>query len=245
MSAGETDNVLYLLVAALIGGAEMRYAMFRLSRKMKEHSMRIAALEDGRKPPRIGEGSSGARETVARFHRLPVLILAFLLLSSGCTQADIDRAQQLSDAADAKLAAAQQAADVAKSFADASNNEKAKAAVDAANSALAIARDAADAGHKAVAAAKTSQAAGATTFNVLLAGAAALVPALAGLLGAVNLAVRNAQALRQTVAGIDNAKKALPPEAVATLHSELAKAQDESTKTKVDAAQSANAASGA
>jgi hypothetical protein len=223
-----------MLIAALIGGAELRYAVHRVSKRLKDMERRVSSLEtpkaDSWKYPTVGPRKIG------------LMILACLLFVGGCTQADIERAQQLADSADAKLVAAKQAVDAAESLATATNSEKALAAVAAANAALAVAVESADAGHKAVASAKQSQAAGATTFNVLLAAATALIPAVGGILASVNSAVKSAQALRQTVAGIDNAKRSLSPEAVALLHSELAKAQDESTKDRVDAAQAANGA---
>lgn len=224
-----------MLIAALIGGVELRIAVHRMAKRLHAMERRLSAVEtpkaDSWKYPTVGARGAGL-----------MIVLAMLLGMGGCTEADIARAQQLADSADAKLAMAQQAVAAAQTLATETKSEKAQAAVTAANAALAVAVESADAGHKAVAAAKTSQAAGATTFNVLLAGAAALIPALGGILAAVNSAVQSGKALRQTVAGVDEAKKSMTPEAVALLHAELAKAQDESTKTRVDAAQAANGA---
>lgn len=257
------------LAVLIAGGTEMRLALRKYSRRARRLESRVLALEIGRTLPDdiTGETTPLMVPAIsipphARRHHHPMglwlLLIAGLLLAGGCTQAQIDRAQLLADASDAKLVAAAQAEDAARAtlataqqLADASNSDKAKAAVAAANAALdvatattAVAKSAAAAGHQAVDAATAAQAAGSSTFNVLVAAAAALVPTVGGLVAAIAAAVKAGQAFRQTVAGVDNAKKSMPPEAVAALHIELAKAQDESTKVAVDKAQAAGAAKG-
>lgn len=259
------SDALIMLAGIMVGGAELRYAVHKIGRRVREHHVRIAALEDSRRPPSIGADPFGdtpaMQHPVQRFHRLGLVALVvgvFLFGLTGCTQADIDRAEAVSAAADAKLSAADQALAVANQALDEARElaakvgsdqarqlvAKAQQAVDLASASDDAAKVAAKAGRDAVEGAKAAQAAGASTFNVLLAAATALIPAAGGLIASINSAVQAGRALRQTVAGVDAAKAKLPPDAVDTLHAELAKAQDASTKRAVDQVQAAAAAKG-
>lgn len=179
-------------------------------------------------------------------------LAAFCLLLGGCTQAQIDRAQAIDDAAhqrqaqaDAALAAAQEALTTAKALAAQVGADKASAALQKAQAALDAAGAFSDATKAAVttadaglAAAKSSQAAGESTLNVLLAFLSGVVPTAGVAATAIVRAIQNGRAFAQTVRGIDAAKtsmgQALFDQHVAPA---LNTAQDPAVKAKVDALQ--------
>lgn len=143
-----------------------------------------------------------------------ILPLAAVLVLAGCTQAQIDRAAKLSAEADDRLAQVDQAIAQARSARDG-------------------AKVASDGAHAALEAAKSSQAAGGAGLDMLLAVLGTFVP-LAGVAGvAVRKAITVSAGLRQTIAGIEEAKKAMTPEQVASLHGSLAEAQDDHVKATV------------
>jgi hypothetical protein len=181
--------------------------------------------------------------------RPTIFLLAALavMLLTGCNEAQIERAEQAVAMADVRVSQADQAMAVAKQALasaeelsqklDASIGAKviadAKAAVATAESASAAAHVASDVAHKAVDAAKAAQAAGGSSVDVLLAVIGTAVPSLGALLAALRKLWDTASALRQTVAGVEAAKTKLAPDAIATLHGELASAQDEKAKQAV------------
>lgn len=180
-----------------------------------------------------------------------VLLVCFSL--GGCTQAQIDRAQAIDDSAhvrqqqaDAALAAAQIALKAAQDLAATIGSAKAADALTKAQDALNLAGDFSSATKAAVAsadaglaAAKTSQAAGASTLDVLLAALTAFVPTAGVAATAIAKAIQNGRAFAQTVKGIDAAKASMG-DALFTQHvaPALSSAQDASVKAQVNAVQS-------
>lgn len=184
--------------------------------------------------------ASGRRRVFASF-------IATALLLCSCTQAQVDRAAQISAAADARLAQAdaaialaQQAVDQGKKLADQLGSAEAQSIIAQARQGLAAASAARDVAklaskgaHAALEAAKTAQAAGGSTIDVLIAVVGAFVPA-AGVAGtAIRSAMKSAQALRQTVAGIEKSKLAMTQDQIENLHSALSESQDAHVKATV------------
>lgn len=176
---------------------------------------------------------------------LPGIVL--VLLTAGCTQAQVDRAAAISAQADVRLAQAdraialaQQAVDQGKILADQLGDVRAQQIVAQAQAGLAaataardVAKGASDASHAALEAAKASQQAGGSSVDVLLAALTAFLPTAGVAVGAIRQAIKSAQAFRQTVAGIEDAKKLMTSDQIASLHGSLAEAQDDHVKATV------------
>lgn len=173
--------------------------------------------------------------------------LTALLFVGGCTQEQIDRAAQISAAADARLVQADQALELAqraveqgKVLAEQIGSVRAQQVIGQAEQALAaagaareVAKVAADGAHGALDAAKAAQAAGGSTIDVIIAIATTTAPALGGLLMALRKLWAVGRDFRQTVAGVEKAKETLPADAVAKLHAALAETQDAGAKQRV------------
>lgn len=174
-------------------------------------------------------------------------VVALAILLTGCTDAQIHRAEEVSAAVDIRLAQAEHAEQVAKEtlaaaqqLAEASNSDKAKAAVAAAQAAVelagsttALAKSAAGEAHTAVDAAKAAQAAGGSTLDVLIAIVTTLFPAAGATLVALRKMWASSASLRQVVAGVEKAKQAMPSDQVEKLHQALAITTDDRTKLQV------------
>ncbi len=173
---------------------------------------------------------------------LPALVL--VLLTSGCTQQQVDRAAAATAEADAKLAqvdqaiaAAQQAVADGKVLADSIGNVKAQQIVAQAQAGLAAATAARqgiqvadDAAHAALTAAKAS---GGSLFSIVAAVVGTLVPAMGVILPLVGQVAKWRQSFTQTVAGIETAKGSMTPDQIESLHGALAEAQDDHVKAAV------------
>lgn len=181
-------------------------------------------------------------------------IMAVLTFSlTGCSQASVDRAQAGVDQAKEILAKAEaaearvaEAVATAREIAAAIGDERAKELVAKADAALAMAKSGTEAAKIVVAtadtglaAAKASQAAGGSTFDMLLAAAGALIPGAGAAALAIRNAIKSGRALRQTVAGVEEARKVLgESDWECKVAPALAAAQDESVKaliTKIQA----------
>ncbi len=179
-----------------------------------------------------------------------ILLTAAIILAmlSGCTAAQVDRAEQAVAQAKEILAKAEiaeghaaQAVAMAKQLAEQIGSEKAKDVIAKAEAAMAVVADSVAAAKLAVtaaestaAAAKASQAAGGNTVDLLIAGLTVLVPSLGGIALAVRKAISNGKALKQTIRGVDKVREVVGEAKWATeIAPHLEAAQDESVKTLV------------
>lgn len=176
-----------------------------------------------------------------------IAVVALALLLTGCTDAQIQRAEAASAAVDLRLAQAEHAEQVAQDtlaaaeqLAEASNSDKAlaavaaaQAAVEVASSTTALAKSAAGDARTAVQAAKDAQAAGGSTLDVLIAVVTTLFPAAGVTLTALRRMWASSASLRQVVAGVEKAKAAMPSDQVDKLHQALAITTDDRTKLQV------------
>lgn len=228
------------LGVALAIVAEMRWAIARLDR-------RVASLED----TKADKPASRKSHTIARVGLW--FVACALLLTAGCTQEQIARAEAAADRAEAVLqqagalvavaqsavaaaqdAAAHQAPGAADALAKAQASlEVAQAAIPGLQATAGAARDAAEA-------AKAASAAGSSWWQTAAAIVAALVPAAGAVAVSIQRTVAATRALRQTVTGLDDARLQMGEvEWKATVAPSLAAAQDHSVKTTVRRIQAA------
>lgn len=172
--------------------------------------------------------------------------VAALLLSS-CTDEQIARAEAVSAAAQARVDQAAHAVELAQAAVDKADalardlgSVKAEQVVGQAREALQVAvaakdlaKSTADVASAAVASAKAAQAAGGSTFDILIAVAGTAVPMAVPLLAALKALWNNRSALRQIVAGVEKAKQSMPSDQVDKLHQALAITTDDRTKQQV------------
>ncbi len=199
-----------------------------------------------------------------KWPRFPALLLAvfLLLMLSGCTQAQVDRAEQAvaqakeylarAEAAEAMAKQAQEVAAKAvlasRALADQLGNDAAKEVVSKAEAALAqstdaltkidegvqIARVAAENAQKVADAAKASQAAGGSTVDVLIAIVGVFVPAAGVAAMAIKRQMAASHALQQTVAGVSNVRASMSEaDWKAKIAPILSAAQDESVQNLI------------
>ncbi len=176
--------------------------------------------------------------------RFILLAIVCAVLTCSCTQAQVDRAAQISAAADAKLdqatkavALAQQAVDQGKVLAEQTGNlqaqqivAQAQAGLAAAQGALQVVKVADDTAHAALAAAQNS---GGSLFAIAVSIVGTLVPAMGVILPLVAQVAKWRQSFTQTVAGIETAKATMSPDQITALHGALAEAQDDHVKAAV------------
>jgi hypothetical protein len=220
--------------------AEMRWAIARLDR-------RVANLED----TKADKPASRKGHAIARVGLW--FVAAGLLLTAGCTQEQIARAEAAADRAEVVLkqagalvavaqsavAAAQEAAaHQAPGAADAL--AKAQASLDMAQAAIPGLQATAAGARAAAEAAQAASAAGSSWWNTAAAIIAALVPAAGAVVVSVQRTVAVSRALRQTVAGLDDARAQLGEDQwKAAVAPYLAAAQDDSVKSTVRRIQAA------
>lgn len=166
-----------------------------------------------------------------KLHLIAVITVAVFL--SGCTDAQINRAEAIADRASAEVARVQVIVDEATKLADALGIEKAQPIIDQANDALVAAKATAKAAQDTADAAKAAHDAGGSTISTLFAGLLVLVTGVSAATPAIIKAVNTARALRQTVAGIEKAKESMNEADVVLLHNKLRESMDESSKTLV------------
>jgi len=187
-------------------------------------------------------------EVTAGWAILLLLCVAFAATFSGCTQAQVDRADQSVAQAQAILARAEimeekarQAVEMARTLADEIGSERAQAIVDKAESAMAAVEHGVDVAKAAVAvaeiaanAAKASQAAGGSTLDVITAILSTAIPAAGGLFVAIRKLASTRKTLTQTVQGVDRIRAKVPMEFWdGTMAPALASAHDESSKALI------------
>lgn len=177
-----------------------------------------------------------------------LLPLLALILLSGCTQAQVDRAEasvkqsrELLQRAEAAESRAKEAVAMARKLADTINNDKAKEIVEKAEAAMATvsdsvatARGIVEKSETTLAAVKNAHAAGGSTLDVLLAGISVFVPTAGAALIAIRKAMTNGRALRQTVTGLDDVRKVIgDTQWDASVAPALESSQDAATKVAI------------
>lgn len=173
-------------------------------------------------------------------------LLAFAF--TGCTQAQVDRAEaavvtakDILAKAEQAQATALQAVEMARKIADEIGSEKAKEVIAKADEALAkaaagveVAKGAVAGAENAAAAAKTAQVAGGSTIDVLLAAVGAFLPGAGAALLAFRKAATTGRALRQTVEGVESVREAIGEADWKTKAAPaLSSSQDEAVKTLI------------
>ncbi len=161
---------------------------------------------------------------------LPAIVL---MLLTSCTDQQIARAEAQVAEAERAIALAQAAVDQGEKLAAQLGNVQAEQIVTQAKAGLAAATAARDVAQAAVTGAKAAQAAGGSTADVLIAVVSTFCPLAGVALAALRKAGAATRGLRQTVAGVEQAKASLKPEQVDLLHTALAAAQDEHVRTAV------------
>lgn len=185
-----------------------------------------------------------------------LLVAAILLFGlTGCTQEQVERAEQAAitareilTRAEAAEAKAREAVAMARKIADQVGNEQAQAIVTKAENALATVENGVEAARLAVRtteqtaeAAKAAHAAGGSTVDVIAAVVGTAVPSLGALIIALRKLFASNKALTQTVRGVDEGRKQIDPivwkEKLAPI---LAAEQDDAVKAMIDAIQEKN-----
>lgn len=177
-----------------------------------------------------------------------LLALFAVLMLAGCSQEQVDRAekavvtaQEILARAEQAEAAASSAVAIARGLADQIGSEQAKAVVAKAEAALATvsasvetARLSVNVASNAAQSAKSAQAAGGSTIDVLLAILATAVPAVGAFIPVLRKLAATGKALAQTVKGVQVARANIGEEGwKRSVAPALAEAQDEDVKATV------------
>jgi len=216
--------------------AEMRWAIARLNRRVGDLEM---SKQD--KP------ASRARKVVGHLPAV-LFLLGALFLASGCTDAQIARAEAAADRAEVILAQAQATVRAAQDAIAAAKAQpgateamtKAQASLDVAVAALPALQATATATRDAAEAAKAAQAAGSSWWQTATAILGTLVLAAGAVAVSIARTAEATRAMRQTVSGLDDARDKLGEDRwKAAVAPALDSAQDASTKRVVRTIQAA------